>query len=84
MAAFDVGVMGNGTANSRPAALRFTGDFVGDREGEEGGTSDNIERPFGDADARVRVSEDAFETATDVVRGGRSAQGMFGIGVTSR
>jgi hypothetical protein len=72
-----VGVIGNGTAKSRAAPLRLTGDFVGDREGDDGGANDNADCPLGDADAKVRVSEEAF---TAVASCGRSARGTLGIG----
>lgn len=57
-------MVGNGIANSRPAALRLAGDLVGDRMndgvGEDGRCRERTDKPFGDAEARVRVSEDAF------------------------
>lgn len=67
-------------ANSRVAELRLTGDFVGDREGDDGGIGGDVDIPLGDANAKVRVSDDAFDDAA--VSGGKSAQGMLGIGVT--
>lgn len=80
---FEDGVLGKGTANSRAATLRFAGDFVGDREGDVGGTSANDEIPFGDADASSRVRAEAFEIDADAKRAGNSAFGMLGIGVVS-
>ena len=67
-------------ANSRVAVLRLTGEFMGGREGDDGGIGGDVDSPLGDANAKVRVSDDAFDGAT--VRGGKSAQGMLGIGVT--
>lgn len=74
-AVLDEGVTGKGMANSRAAALRFTGDFVGDLGGDNGGTKGSAGRPLGDADARVRVSDEAFVA---VVSWGRSARGISG------
>lgn len=70
-------MIGNGTAKSRAAALRLAGDFVGDREGEDGGTNDNADNPLGEADAKVRVSEEGFVV---VVSCGRFARGIPGTG----
>lgn len=65
---------GNGMANSRPAALRLTGDLVGDLEeegvGDEGVVMERMERPLGDAEASVWVKA---ETLTSVRSSGRSA-----------
>lgn len=66
-------------ANSRVAVLRLTVEFMGGREGDDGGIGGDVDSPLGDANAKVRVSDDAFGAA---VRGGKSAQGMLGIGVT--
>ena len=74
-----MGAIGNGTANSRAAVPRLTGDLVGDREGDGGGINDNADGPLGDADAKVLVNEEAFI----VVSCGKSARGMLGSVVTS-
>lgn len=77
---FEAGVMGKGMPISRPAALRFTGDFEGDRESDAGGTSTNDEIPFGLADASSRVNA---EIEAGAKRAGKSALGMLGICVES-
>jgi hypothetical protein len=73
------GVTGKGTANSRGPVDRFGGDLEGDLLGEEGRTGmetvDN--EALGEAEARMRVREEALDVVLSV---GRSARGMCGMG----
>jgi len=80
VAALDVGVIEKGKAKSGAAALRLTGDFVGDREGDDGGTNADTDNPLGDTDANVRVNEEVFGAEVSC---GISARGILGIGLTS-
>lgn len=80
---FEGDVTGKGMANSRSAALRFTGDFVGDRESDGGGASANEEIPFGDANTSSRTGAGTFDVNADAKSGGKSALGMLGIGIES-
>lgn len=70
---------GKGTANSCEAIERFTGDFTGE-VGLDGTIFLRIEAPLGEAEASIRVSEDALIVVTS---SGRAAKGTFGTSGTS-
>jgi len=61
------------------AILRLTGDFVVIEKVTMVALTTSLIAPWGMADAKVRVNDDAFDA---VGRGGKSAQGMLGIGYT--
>jgi hypothetical protein len=79
-ATLELGVIGNGTAKSCSAVFLLAGDFVDDREGDDGGTNTDADSSLGEAEAKVRVREEAFAAAVSC---GRSAQGILGIGFRS-